>query len=1091
MSSSFQIFILLFILLKRIQTALHDHTDFINIERSTGLTGAHTVLLSYIDANGQHRFIYTPDGLVLHSVSSRVFRTQDWSNPITCTTTKVHYMSEMAINKWYVHSSGNSAVLCNFDVGSEIKITKTTGNTNAEGFAGTAPIEGTNFFIFGSSSSQSDGNAWGFKIDLSTVISGDQAQRTYLLNQNVGEIHYKNNTNLVFTIKSDGKVQIFDYTNTSPSTVLRSNINGLYIYRAINSLPKKSYYVASTRNKDIYKFSESDFSVINYSGVIHTAVKYRKFRVVKETTYLSFGSQSPRIFILETENCSILHVINFAGHANTVRFQNVRQLHNSNLIAIMSRGTGVLYMLDMRLLFNNCALYESEFSFKCVGSCTGGSQLLPAAGNTQAYCYYCHQDCKTCSGPSSSDCSSCESDMVFSGSTCTACASNEVVIANDCSPCGVNEIIIANACSPCASNEIVKNGICVKIICPNRFFIDQNKVCSLCPEGCASCYLRQDKVTACKDREIALKSKIFLSEVLTLYLNFEEPLFEEEVNKIEVKVNNITVKTTHLFRNSGKELQIQLDEFTDLINDSSLQVSLKNDEDPISNKKGTKVINQLAIKETISFNRKWRSMVNFNFRLLINVIIFSSIFIIFIGSPMSTLQYLNFLFSLKILALININLPTIVVELISMMDLSKYNLFKLIFGIEENKFYCYLHPKLSINGIQCVGLFNSSIEFFILMFFLVYKILVYFLTLLNSIFNRKSLKVEDKVSDQQEGAKKSKILSLLNSLTNKLNNVVGLHVYIPMMEKIRLKIILGNWLVLIYVKQNFGAWSISSLILFIFMCFYFFGLNSLIIYLYRYYIHLKKKGSEMEEKILSYEQKYPNQVKLIKQQVRESSRFSIFYLIILLIRDFGFTFVLIFLVEYPLVPILSGLILYFIQSSYIFFLRPRASLKLNVLEFVNSFGNFLVLILFLALFLTESIISEEVKEILIRLPILFILLMIFGCNTGIMTISSILKIIKTIKSIMKKKKESKDHGNSSNFSFEDNLPVPEQPVLVMKTMKKKIIKSRPKLRFRNRKTSRLNAKTMIDSQKIKNNLAPNTDNVKKAKKKVKKNKRNV
>lgn len=59
------------------------------------------------------------------------------------------------------------------------------------------------------------------------------------------------------------------------------------------------------------------------------------------------------------------------------------------------------------------------------------------------------------------------------------------------------------------------------------------------------------------------------------------------------------------------------------------------------------------------------------------------------------------------------------------MDLTTPNIFSLLLNVDDDSRYCDLHPKLSkYNDLQCIGVFNSSIEVFILIFFIMVKMFV-------------------------------------------------------------------------------------------------------------------------------------------------------------------------------------------------------------------------------------------------------------------------------------------------------------------------------------------------------------------------------
>lgn len=177
---------------------------------------------------------------------------------------------------------------------------------------------------------------------------------------------------------------------------------------------------------------------------------------------------------------------------------------------------------------------------------------------------------------------------------------------------------------------------------------------------------------------------------------------------------------------------------------------------------------------------------------------------------------------------------------------------------------------------------------------------------------------------------------------------------------------------------------------------------------------------DQQKKLKIYETKYPGRVRLAKESIRKDSKFSIFYSVILLIRDYGFTFSLILFAEYPLVALLGGIILYTLQTLFILKIKPRSDFNRNLIELVNSLSSVIILILFLVMYSTDSFIGEELKGIFLGVPILILLFLVLFFNTVIMIISSITKIVRKIKRQLSKKNEKeKEKGNEKNFEISE------------------------------------------------------------------------
>lgn len=84
------------------------------------------------------------------------------------------------------------------------------------------------------------------------------------------------------------------------------------------------------------------------------------------------NTQSPHTPIFNIDTFNIDFIIDYPGYAVSDTMDNAKQLHDTNILVTLSANTGILYMMDLRHIINNCSLYEKQNDFKCIDTCPNG-----------------------------------------------------------------------------------------------------------------------------------------------------------------------------------------------------------------------------------------------------------------------------------------------------------------------------------------------------------------------------------------------------------------------------------------------------------------------------------------------------------------------------------------------------------------------------------------------------------------------------------------------------------------------------------------------------------------------------------------------
>ena len=168
---------------------------------------------------------------------------------------------------------------------------------------------------------------------------------------------------------------------------------------------------------------------------------------------------------------------------------------------------------DCSLSNTNCTLCHGdellEVSSNNVGSCTTDCSIGRYLDTAMYTCENCNETCRTCSGPSSSECTSCNSGFLVSGECRTACDSGftPVVTASEstCDACPSDCLVCVYVattetvqCSQCDSNFYLVSGEC-ESECPDTTYPSPfSYSCLDCGiVGCQKCFLNSTFLVQC------------------------------------------------------------------------------------------------------------------------------------------------------------------------------------------------------------------------------------------------------------------------------------------------------------------------------------------------------------------------------------------------------------------------------------------------------------------------------------------------------------------------------------------------------------------------------------------------------------------
>ena len=124
--------------------------------------------------------------------------------------------------------------------------------------------------------------------------------------------------------------------------------------------------------------------------------------------------------------------------------------------------------------------------FKYCTSCYSGYYL------SKGSCLQCESSCKTCSGPSSSNCTSCVDELfyLYSGSCLSNCPSQTYKNTTKfiCSNCNISCLTCLNYsyCTSCISTYYLLNNQCLSQ-CPVSYYFNVYGICDQCDPSCLTC----------------------------------------------------------------------------------------------------------------------------------------------------------------------------------------------------------------------------------------------------------------------------------------------------------------------------------------------------------------------------------------------------------------------------------------------------------------------------------------------------------------------------------------------------------------------------------------------------------------------------
>ncbi|KAJ1309369.1 hypothetical protein OPQ81_006148 [Rhizoctonia solani] len=130
-----------------------------------------------------------------------------------------------------------------------------------------------------------------------------------------------------------------------------------------------------------------------------------------------------------------------------------------------------------------CSGGRGAFDGKCVGACPSGTILSKSVStnSTGTTCASCHADCATCSGPGSTQCSTCPSSRPLKSSdgrclTASSCGAQSFFdsASGTCRPCDAGCASCTGAggqmCTACPSGKVLQAGQCVASGCGETYF---------------------------------------------------------------------------------------------------------------------------------------------------------------------------------------------------------------------------------------------------------------------------------------------------------------------------------------------------------------------------------------------------------------------------------------------------------------------------------------------------------------------------------------------------------------------------------------------------------------------------------------------
>ena len=139
---------------------------------------------------------------------------------------------------------------------------------------------------------------------------------------------------------------------------------------------------------------------------------------------------------------------------------------------------------------NTCHLHaHTQFTTASICYCDSGYYPNPDSRNCQG----CHQNCSTCTGPDTWDCTNCPTGAHLAGAAPNVCVCNSGFpspgVAN-CVPCSSTCTTCAgpgaNDCLTCPTGKVLAGPAPSNCVCPSGSYLN-GAACSLCAGSCAAC----------------------------------------------------------------------------------------------------------------------------------------------------------------------------------------------------------------------------------------------------------------------------------------------------------------------------------------------------------------------------------------------------------------------------------------------------------------------------------------------------------------------------------------------------------------------------------------------------------------------------
>lgn len=340
-----------------------------------------------------------------------------------------------------------------------------------------------------------------------------------------------------------------------------------------------------------------------------------------------------------------------------------------------------------------------------------------------------------------------------------------------------------------------------------------------------------------------------------------------------------------------------------------------------------------------------------------------------LSNPQYAISLVKLVQSLDILSFINVRIPPIVLKFLLEIDFNMFKVIPNIVQVEESDYGCFIHPKLIENEISCLAVNKISNHMALILLVILFKIFIRSLAFLCNM--RKSSKVgvpknndddegglpkievdiedesnggsegneDEKTKENEEKIPKNIFVRMINYIDRKTNILL----YFSVLNSMNMDLFIDSWSSLRSFSK-ITIWSLLSNFILLFII-----VNNLVYWVYMvyglyYFYHSNTLKNEKLKKIASdFRASKPSIVNLFEEQVKKTSKYGILSLFILSIRDIFAPFFLIFLVNYPLLQILTVALINIIITLITLITRPHESIFETILEVFNMISYVLCL----------------------------------------------------------------------------------------------------------------------------------------------------